>query len=400
MSNEFNTYSGASDGGLITLAKIHDNRLDPLVDSKIARIQSAQAPLDTILRAAGTGEMVGGESWQTQEAAPLPDHYLSQAAESNTAATDLTFRSTRGVIRGSVLMNTRTKEQIRVGDGSTINNTTGAVSDIKRGFANTVARAIVAHDIWIDLGARPSEAGSLPDPVGGSSGSLVHRTGMIHHSFSLSTHALNRLYRGETEFSFQEELAIGAFRLKRNRHLIFGSGVLDTTTETNPISQTHGLYHRAKQYLRYYGGGGFSLDTFRYALEAYNAATGAMVSNVWGLTSRDVISQVQNLERNRRVLNYDATTLGMKVGNFDFNGGTFKFLVDDALNFRGFNNIMILFTMDNLTIRPFMTLSMIEQGPKELDRYMVKVTMFVNEGLQIDSPRRLMLIDELNHAVY
>ncbi len=391
---------GAGQTGAVARTDQNAIRIKPEVDARIAMIEPAEAPLDTLLRIVGKTGNVSSEEFSVQEQYPLKNK-TTIAATATAGDTTLDFDDVSFMIPTLVGKVLRTGEQIWFNNTSVITPTDGNVTNVLRSASDsggTAAAALVVGDEVVFSGPALEEGQDKLQLEARMTGDHINYAQMTEHDIGISEQTALRGVFGPSERDLRNMAGTLEFRKRRNRMLLLNEPLKDTTTGVQSLYITGGLRYWANQFNVADVGPGITYDIMAQALAGLIRNGGGVGGRqVWGLTSQKVWNLVSGLPeiRNLARTTPDDDTVGFEVSNIKFPGGMGRLTIDH--NMEDFSDEIIWFDLNFLEVAQFIPTSL-KRNTETDGAHREEWQIYSQEGLKVRLPLSTMRMHNIRYV--
>lgn len=287
---------------------------------------------------------------------------IKSTATYTAGATTITVDKADMIREGQVIMNTRTRERMRV----TADPTSTTSITVKRATGVTSAAAGRVGDKHILMAASAPENWDRQTPVSREPESHTEYIGTWIRSTAASIHKLNtQHYGGVEEVVRVRRQFMDEFDRELNRTVLFSEPYKDTATATKTQYHPSGLFYYGLNFNRFSINGGLTMQSLFAAEYLIRKLTGenAMIG---AIGSQRIVEQMSMWAHQQGIVrvNNDNPTYG--VGSVDIKtptpgGAPFKIAVDYTLDEDGVNDKLLLVNWK--TVQPMQQFSQILQQP-------------------------------------
>ncbi len=387
---------GTGQAGTVTSTDNNAIRVKPEVDEEIARLEPAEAPLDTLLRLAGRTGGIDNPEYHVQEESPINNKTTVTGAET-AGDTTLVFDDASFMIPALVGKNLRTGEQFWFNNTAVITTASGTVTNVVRGAGTTPAAAMVAGDEVVFTSAALEEGQDKLQTRARMTGSHINFAQMMEHGISISEQQALLGVFGPNERDRLNMQGTLEFRKQRNRALLLNEPFRDTTSGTQILYITGGLRYWASQFNNANVGPGITYDGIASALSRLNRHGGGVSGRrYWGLTSQKIWNLISGLPEIRDLARTtpDDDTVGFEVSKIKFPGGMGMLAVDH--NLEDFDEI-IWFDLNFVEVAQYIPTS-VRLNVQTPGAHREEWQIFSQEGLKVKLPLATMRMYNMQYV--
>ncbi len=391
---------GTGQAGAVVRTDQNAIRIKPEVDARIALIEPAEAPLDTLLRLVGRTSKISSEEFSVQEQYPLKNK-TTLSATASASGTTLTLDDVSFLIPSMVGKILRTGEQIWLNNTAVITTTDGVVTNVVRGASDSggsAAAALLVGDEVVFSGPALEEGQDKLQLEARMTGDHINYAQMTEHDIGISEQTALRGVFGPSERNLRNMQGTLEFRKRRNRMLLLNEPLKDTTSGVQALYITGGLRYWANQFNVANVGPGLTYDIMAQALSGLIRNGGSLGGRtVWGLTSQRVWNLVSGLPEIRGLARTtpDDDTIGFEVSRIKFPGGMGRLTIDH--NMEDFGDEIIWFDLNHLEVAQFMP-TIMRRNTQTLGSHREEWQLFSQEGLKVRLPLSTMRMHNIQYV--